>query len=288
MTTSLPAAVITEVDRLPPLPAIVIGVLRLLDDPRTSGQQVAESLGRDPVLTSRVLRLANSAWYTWTRRISTIQEAVVLVGFAAVRGQVLAAAAFEVMRRGAPGYALDQELLWQHSVAVGAGARFLARRYGRVDGEVAFVAGLLHDIGKVVLGKFLGPRYDEVMRQMGAGTDFAAAERNVLGCDHAQVGAEAARRWRLPDALIEAIEYHHRPLEIGESRLADVVHVADALALTLGLGVGADQLLYPCCEEVTARVGIAPSAVDALLVDMAERLVDVSKPFEPAGAGTEL
>lgn len=281
MTISLPAAVVAEVDRLPPLPAVVVGVLRLLDDPRTSGQQIAESLGRDPVLTSRVLRLANSAWYTWTRRISTIQEAVVLVGFSAVRSQILGAAAFEAMRRGAPGYALNQELLWQHSVAVGVGARHLARRYGSVDSEEAFVAGLLHDIGKVVLGTFLGPRYDEVTRQVEMGIDFAAAERTVLGCDHAQVGAEAARRWNLPDALIEAIEYHHRPLEAGESRLTDLVHVADALALTLGFGVGADQLLYPCCSEVVTRVGIAPSTVDALLVDLAERLVDVSKPFEP-------
>ncbi|MCS7172041.1 MAG: HDOD domain-containing protein [Armatimonadetes bacterium] len=271
----IPDRILMAFETLKPFPAHVVEAMRLLDDLNTSAEEVASVLGRDPVLAARMLRLANSALYLRARRVATLREAVVLVGFAAVRSLLASAVAYDVFRSGAPGYGLDRVQLWQHSLAVATVARHLGGSRGR-DGEAAFVAGLLHDIGKLALSSALQEQYPAVLEAVASGMDFVEAERAVLGCDHAQVGAEAARRWNLPDSLITAIAYHHRPDESEDPGLADAVHVADILCLMLGVGVGADQLLHRCSEGALRRLGLSADEIPLLLVGLADLLVEVS------------
>ncbi|MDR7415652.1 MAG: HDOD domain-containing protein [Armatimonadota bacterium] len=271
----IPDRILMAFETLKPFPAHVVEAMQLLDDLNTSAEEVASALGRDPVLAARVLRLANSALYLRARRVATLREAVVLVGFAAVRSLLVSAVAYDAFRPGAPGYGLDRVQLWQHSLAVATVARRLAGSRER-DAEAAFVAGLLHDIGKLALSSALQEQYPAVLEAVAGGMDFVEAERAVLGCDHAQVGAEAARRWNLPDPLITAIAYHHRPDEPEDPGLADAVHVADALCLMLGVGVGTDQLLHRCSEGALRRLGLSADEIPLLLVGLADLLAEVA------------
>jgi putative nucleotidyltransferase with HDIG domain len=270
----VPDRVLLAFDLLEPLPAHVLEAMRLLDDLTSSAESVAEVVGRDPVLAARVLRLANSALYMRTRRVATLRDAVVLVGFAAVRSLLFTAVAYDAFARGAPGYGLDRVRMWQHALAVATVARHLAQTRG-LDAEAAFVAGLLHDIGKMALSHSLQEQYRAVLEAVEEGADFVEAERAVLGCDHAQVGAEAARRWSLPEPLVQAIEHHHRPDEVPELGLADVVHVADALSVMLGFGVGTDQLMHRCSERALERLGLTQEELPLLLVVLADLLAEV-------------
>ncbi len=153
-------------------------------------------------------------------------------------------------------------------------ARHLAHSRG-LDAEAAFVAGLLHDLGKIALSQSLQEQYREVLAAVEQGADFVDAERAVLGCDHAEAGAEAARRWSLPEALVQAIEYHHCPDEAPERGLADVVHVADALCVMLGFGVGTDQLMHRCSERALERLGLNQEELPLLLVVLADLLAEI-------------
>ncbi len=271
----IPDRILMAFDLLKPFPAHVVETMRLLDDLSTSAEEVASALGKDPVLAARVLRLANSALYLRSRRVATLREAVVLVGFAAVRSLLVTAVAYDTFRPGAPGYGLDRVQLWQHALAVATVARHLAATRER-DAEAAFVAGLLHDIGKLALSSALQEQYGAVLEAVAHGMDFVEAEQRVLGCDHARVGAEAARRWNLPDPLIAAIEYHHRPDELDAPGLADVVHIADALCVMLGFGVGTDQLLHRCSEGALQRLGLSTDEIPLLLIGLADLLVEVT------------
>ncbi len=272
--SGVPERALLALDLLEPLPGHVLEAMHLLDDLNSTADQVAEVIGRDPVLAARVLRLANSALYMRTRRVATLREAVVLVGFAAVRSLLVTAVAYDAFARGAPGYGLDRGKMWEHALAVATVARHLAQAR-QLPGEAAFVAGLLHDMGKMALSYSLQEQYQAVMEAVRNGADFVEAERAVLGWDHAQVGAEAARRWNLPEALVEAIEYHHRPDELPEPSLADAVHVADALSTMLGFGVGTDQLLYRCSEQALERLGLSQEEVPLLLVVLADLLAEI-------------
>ncbi len=271
----IPDRILVAFELLKPFPAHVVEAMRLLDDLNSSVEDVAAALGKDPVLAARVLRLANSALYLRTRRVATLREAVVLVGFAAVRSLLVTAVAYDAFRPGAPGYGLDRVQLWQHALAVATVARYLAATRKR-DTEAAFVAGLLHDIGKLALSSALQEQYAEVLAAVAQGMDFVEAERAVLGCDHAQVGAEAARRWNLPEPLVAAIEHHHRPEEAEDPWLADVVHVADALCLMLGFGVGTDQLMHRCSEGALQRLGLSADEIPLLLVGLADLLAEIA------------
>ncbi|MDQ7800668.1 MAG: HDOD domain-containing protein [Armatimonadota bacterium] len=273
--SGVPDRVLMAFELLEPFPGHVLEAMHLLDDLSSSAEQVAQAIGRDPVLAARVLRLANSALYMRTRRVATLREAVVLVGFGAVRSILVTAVAYDAFARGAPGYGLDRAQMWQHALAVAVVARHLAQARG-LAAEAAFVAGLLHDIGKMALSHSLQEQYQAVLEAVRAGADFVEAERAVLGWDHAQVGAEAARRWNLPEALVQAIQYHHRPDEAEDPGLADAVHVADALSVMLGFGVGADQLMHRCSQNSLDRLGLSEEEIPLLLVVLADLLAEVA------------
>lgn len=273
--TGLPERVLIGFDLLEPLPAHVLEAMKLLEDLTSSAEAVAECIGRDPVLAARVLKLANSALYMRARRVATLRDAVVLVGFAAVRSILVTAVAYNAFAPGAPGYGLDRTKMWEHALAVATVARHVAQAR-ELGAEAAFVAGLLHDIGKMALSQALQEQYLKVLEVVRGGADFVDAERAVLGWDHAQVGAEAARRWNLPEILVQAIEYHHRPDELPGPSLADAVHVADALSVMLGFGVGTDQLMHRCSEGALQRLGLSEEEIPLLLVVLADLLAEVS------------
>ena len=267
---------IHQVRDLPALPAAVVRVMQLTDDPKAGMTDVARALASDQALAARVLKLANSAFYGSRRRISTVSEAVITLGMRTTRNLVMATSCQEMLERNVAGYALPPGALWRHSLACACAAQALAVRARYRATEEAFVAGLLHDIGKVVLNTYLKDQFTHVfLRAAQGGITFAQAEREVLGFDHAEAGACLLERWSLPASLVAAVRWHHAPLESpSPSLLPCLVHVADAVCLTLGVGLGLDGLAYTLHPEALAALDLTPADFEQVASQICDTLAE--------------
>jgi putative nucleotidyltransferase with HDIG domain len=235
---------LARVHDLPALPSVVLRVMQLANQSEYSTRELADVIARDPSFSARILKLANSAYYGLPRAVGTISEAVLMLGNHTLRNLALMAATHETMRGAVVGYELEPGQLWRHSLACGLGAEKLASFSSHTDREEAFVAGLLHDVGKMILGLYVGDRMPEIRAYIEENQcSFVEAERAILGFDHAEVGGRIARRWNLPLSLTQAIAWHHEPVQRGQvTPLTAIVHVANICALMAGIGLGADGL----------------------------------------------
>ena len=211
-------------------------MLTLTEGERFSAQELAGAISADAVLSAKMLRLANSAYYGFPRKITTIRDAIVLLGFRAVRSAVLAAGMIEVL----PGSnALDYERFWQFSVTVGMLAEIQARAIGR-HLDVAFTAGVIHNIGRLALDQHRSSAFREVLNSVGHGVDIIEAERRVLGFTEADLGGALALRWNFPDELVDAVAHHALELDQipDQQSLAACVVRARLFAHSLGVTDG--------------------------------------------------
>ena len=193
---------------VPTIPVLLLRILRVVDGERASAKDLVDLMQRDQALAGRVLRLANSGFFACAREVSTLSRAVMLLGFSTVKNLALGIKIWETLaQRGGPGIAA----LWEHSALVGAAARLVAQRTRAVDPEEVFTAGLLHDIGKVVLRIRFAALYDRVTATSTDAT-LLERERDAFGVDHAQAGSWLAESWQLPTALVEAAALHHAAL----------------------------------------------------------------------------
>lgn len=256
-------------EKLPSLPQPTVRALEIINDPMCNIRELARVIGLDESLATRLLQWANSPFYGLRYKVSTLEQAIMVVGTVAVRDLLLAASVSEMINRKMAGYGLERGDLWRHSVAVAAGAQQLAimHRYERPD--QAMVAGLMHDIGKLVIDELL--RLDrawlaEWTQLREQGVSFLELERLITGLDHAQLGGRIAEHWNLPEVLYEAIAFHHEPVRAAvEPRVVHWVHVADAAALMLGIGLGYDGLSYAVNEESLLAAGLDGSGLEALM-----------------------
>jgi putative nucleotidyltransferase with HDIG domain len=245
---------------LPTLPAIFDGLLRMLDDPNTSTRTLSQALARDQVLTARLLKTANSAFYGFPQRVSTTSLALVVLGMDATRDVVLATSVMETFRKTRSDGRFDMAKFWDHSLAVAVAARELARRLRWESPGEVFTAGLLHDLGQVVLHEHQPDLFQEVIRRIrDAAADPKETELDVLGATHPQVGGWLCRHWNLPGALCDAVEYHHSPADCKTENqaLAALVAIADGMAHETE--IGGKWLGKPSAEFDMANLAILSS-----------------------------
>lgn len=268
--------IVNQVNDLPALPHVVGKIIQLTEDPDATAQDINKVLNQDQGMTAKVLRLANSAFYGFPRRISSVTDATIFLGFKTVRGIVMAASVSDLLSKEMEGYTLAQGELWRHSQSVAMASRFVAQ-HAKVTGvDAAYTAGLLHDIGKVILNTYMKEAYHEVIEKV-ANDDipFMQAEEIVLGFNHAQVGARVAEKWNLPEDLVEAIAYHHQPEQAAKNqKLTAIVHISDAVCLMMGIGIGIDGMLYPLSSEALQLLDLDELAIDQIISKMADLLAD--------------
>lgn len=255
------------------LPATVIQLIDLLEDTTTCAERVQEVLERDPAMTANVLKLANSAYYGVRRTISNVREALVMLGNRSVMTLAFATGMAPVLRRDLVVYDLTREDFWRHSVIAAAAASLSADLCGNGRWRTqAFTAGLVHDIGKLVIDMYLGSEgEDQLFEDVGGG--LRAAERSVLGFDHGEVGATMADTWGFPCNLAAAVGYHHDPTLAPEpGPVVRAVAVGDIVANALG-----HDSEDPWTPEVTRdllRLGCEVRDFEQLRLDLAEDLDD--------------
>lgn len=216
-----------ELFEVPTLPTVVTQALTALQDPDSDAASVQKVIARDPAISAKLLRVANSAFFGYTRRVGSVADAIRILGFNNVRGMIIGVAAFDAFRTER----LNLGAFWRHSIAVATTARMLAPR-ARCQPEEAFSAGLLHDIGKLIFALQADAGYERVIdlqRQTGAAS--LPAERTLLEFTHPEVGAMVAERWNLPARIVAAIAHHHEPAAAGdESVFAALIGLANLAA----------------------------------------------------------
>jgi HD-like signal output (HDOD) protein len=260
---------VNQVGNLPPLPQAAQKALALIRDPNSNMSSISEVLGKDQVLTSLILRMANSVYYGLTFPVTTVQQATVVLGQSTIQSIILAASVAPYLERPIPGYGLDRGELWRHSIGIAAGARFVAEPFGRDVAETAYHAGLLCDIGKLAFEFLL--RKEQQKFSNWKNMSFEDLENKLFGVNHAELGAEIARRWRLADPLITAIQYHHTPQLAGEySLIASSVHVADAAMMMMGVGIGIDGLQYSLNEFALDQLNFNQQKMEDLITKISE------------------
>lgn len=268
--------VLKRVEALPVLPSSAMRVMNLTNDPDTDIDSLVDLIGQDPSLAASILRQANSAFYGYARRIASLSEAVVLLGFKTIHSLALASAAAPILKTELVGYSLTQEGLWKHSLLVGLISRRLSRRLRLSVGETAFTAGLLHDIGKLVLAVYVQEVGGYLLKKVEQQElSYVEMEQKVIGFDHATVGGFIIKHWNLPESLVETITCHHKPdKSLREPVLTAIVHVANALANTLGVGGGIDSFLNPVSPESLALLKLKETDIDLLLADLGDLISD--------------
>jgi putative nucleotidyltransferase with HDIG domain len=231
-------SIVSQIDDLPSLPQVVTTIISLINDPNSNAEDLNRALERDPAMVGRILKLVNSAFYGLANRVSSVRQAIVLLGFSTVRSLALSAAIFDFF--GQPrNQKFSRVGFWAHLVAVAGLCRLIASRETGLQEEPAFVVGLLHDIGKLVLDRYSPDDFNHVIEMAAKKqTTFLAAEHEVLDTDHAEIGRWLATKWALPEELVLAIANHHKVSQCPESfrRMTAIASFADFLSYRKNVG----------------------------------------------------
>lgn len=279
--------ILSKVRTVPSLPAAALEAARIVQNPNLKFEELAEAIEFDPGLTADVLRLANSSYFGGMGRITSVRNAVIRMGTNAVFQMVAASAIGPLARKPVEGYDLMSGALWEHSVATAITTGELAKELKINAPDYTFTAGLLHDIGKIVLGTFIkvdsSPILDMAFKQR---VSFDVAEREVLGIDHAEVGAVLLESWNLPKDIVSVVRWHHQPQNIhGEQIVGDLVHVADAFCMLEGLGIGNDGLNYRPSQQVIDRLGLEIHVTEKVICNTLITLEQVRTLFASFNGG---
>ena len=250
------ADIVSHIHSLPAMPAVALELLQTLSGGDPDVDALASRIARDQAITARVLRVANSPFYGLQMRVGSIHDAIVVLGFSAVRSLVLTSAVVTTLPAGkCAGFSADR--FWRHVLGTAVAAQALARPLRRKP-ESLFIAGLLHDIGRLVMLSANPEGFARVI-DIAAERDchLVDVEAEIFGCDHTAVGAAIAQHWNFPADIVEALAFHHNPAQTAPGSLAAIIHYADGIAKALDLE-GAEN---------TQMARLQPAAIDALGLD---------------------
>ncbi len=260
---------------LPTLPGMIEQISRAVESKRFSVADIGRLISRDQVLSAKVLKLANSAFFGFSRKVGSLTQALVLLGFDVVKGLILTSSVFDLMKNRA-------EALWLHSMGVATAASIIATEIEFPEAEEASIAGLLHDLGKVVLRAHM-PEDNEAIAALMAerGLSVREAEREVLGFDHSHIGQWLAESWKLPENLIDPIRWHHQPEGARNAPLVTaVVHLADHLTRAYGLGDGGDDWVPELDRAAMKRLNLSGQQLENIVDAMCDKLSTVGAGFD--------
>jgi len=273
--------ILSKVSSVPSIPSSATQAIHLLQDPEVDIHELTRIIEFDPGLTANLLCLANSACFGAAQSIDSVRGALVRLGMNRFFQLVVTTATAPTLQLPVKGYDLPPGTLWEHSVAVALGTEELASALGLTPPEYTFTAGLLHDVGKILLGTFVDVDAFPVQEiAFEEHVSFEVAEQQVLGIDHAEVGAFLLESWNLPPGIVEAVRWHHLPESFsGNSMVVDLVHIADALLMMEGIGAGSDGLNYLPSRQVAKRLNLTIHIAEAVCCKVLTRLDELDELF---------
>jgi putative nucleotidyltransferase with HDIG domain len=276
--------IIKSVESFPSLSASAPKLMSLLFKSETNADQIEDALRYDPGLTANILKLTNSAYFGFSGKIGSVRQAIVILGRQNLIKLVITSCVRAIIDKEVLGYELTPGQLWRHSTAVSVAAEGLVRELKFKDCDLIYTAALLHDVGKLVLGRFVLKDLSPIEVATAHGLPFDIAVHQVLGINHAEIGAMMLKNWCFPDDIIQAVRWHHRPdCTNGNNQLVDIVHVADVLCMMMGYGVGREGLQYSSSPTSTARLGLKQSHLERVASQTLQWVEEISEVFDGRG-----
>lgn len=277
MTPELSQKLVAAVDRMPAFPKSVQKILELTRDVNCSPKDLVQVIDKDPVVTVKILRVVNSPYYSLSKQVTSIGHAVVYMGFNSVKNLALSVAAIGMLPKdNAAGFDAQQYLL--HSLATASIAKQLALRVDDADPTDCFIAGLLHDFGKVVFAQFMPAEFRKALELSQAdGSSLHLALREVVGVDHAMVGAMLVEKWRFAAPLVETIRHQHGD-QRKDSAMIACVFAANQISKARKFGFAGNPLVEELPPDLAERLGGSLDDVIASLGDV-DKLFDEAKIF---------
>lgn len=268
---------------LPSLPQVLLEIQKVIKDPDSSADDLAAVINKDPKLVAAILRLANSAMYSFRTEVDTPSRAVALLGFKQASSLALGTVSLSLFKRSEGTSVLQVEKFWKHSVACGVIAQEMAKLAGFKDTERFFVAGMLHDIGLYVIfesDKSLGLELYELARK--AGNSLYDAEMELLGFDHAGLGGVIISDWNFPKSLVVAAAAHHNPKKARKDPDAGIVHVADFIARALGYDLGLSSVLGVLDQKIYESFGLSGEMFVDMIPQVQNLIEEIFEILNPA------
>ena len=270
--------ILSQIQSFPSMPATGAKMLKMLEYPETSVDEIEDVLRHDPGLTGNVLKLANSAYFGIPAKISSTKQAVLLLGLKKLIQLVIASCVNAVMAKPVPGYNIPPGDLWRHSIAVSISAEALGKDKKNIEAENIFTPALLHDIGKLVLGKFIKDEQEAIEEIAQSGVPYVVAENMVLGTDHAEVGAQILTQWSFPSEVVDAVRWHHDP-DFPQTAGAsiDIVYLANLLCQPQGVGEQDEIHCSDLSPAVIERLGLDVTQFDETKTKVAQWVDELSE-----------
>lgn len=265
--------IIDRIDQLAPIPPIATRIITLAEDPDSSLSEIADLIINDPAITANLLKICNSAYFGLTRKVDSVQDAVVLVGLDYVVQTVMLGSISPNFKKGAEGYGLGEGELWRHAVSSAYVAKSLAMRYGASKSQhLVFTAALLKDIGKLILGRFVAFSLEQINILVHArGHSFSDAEKKIIGMNHEELGALVGEKWHFSEKLIYIIGHHHLSEESARQDLeTSLVYLADIVCMMMGVCTGVDGLSYRFYSDVLKRLALSEKDLQGLIAGASE------------------
>jgi putative nucleotidyltransferase with HDIG domain len=261
------------------LPEVFIRVNEMIDDPHYSNSDIGRVIMNDPGMTVRLLKIVNSVYYSFPSQIDTVSRAITVVGTRELRDLILATSVVK-MFKNLSNDLVTMETFWRHSVYCALTARTLAVRRRELHAERYFIAGLLHDIGSLIIYRKIPELAREALLRAQHNCQILhIAERDIMGFDHAAVGAELLRKWKLPSSLQHAVEFHHEPGKAPElfQHEASLVHIADIIADTMREDSSADTHVPPLDNRAWEQSGLTKDDIESVVAEVERQFDTVLK-----------
>jgi HD-like signal output (HDOD) protein len=252
-----PSELIANLGDLPPLPQVAAQVLRIAADPDSTTDDLQRVICTDQALTAQILKIANSAMFGMVREVKTLTQAIMTLGFSTIKSVVIASSAKNLYSRGGAG--LQERLMWEHALVAALAGRAYGRAFRHTRVEEVFLAGLMHDIGKSVMGIKFPERYGVLVRAVYNGEgDQLDMELETFGFDHAMVGEALLRSWNLATSLEQAVRWHHEPTQCPPENqaLTALVALGNRMALDRKVGLGSPESLEKATQEAMIVLGL--------------------------------
>lgn len=270
-----PEDVVRSVTKVASLPTIFTKLDEAINDPRKTNKDFAKIINEDTAMAARLLRIANSALYNFPSKIETVTHAVTIIGTNQLRDLVLASSVIKLFAN-VPEDLVSMESFWRHSIACGLTARTIATVRRETNVERFFVAGLLHDIGRLIMYMEFADAMGQVVKHCAAQSKLMfKAEKELLGFDHAKLGALLINAWKLPARLEEAVGFHHSPMSAKRFPAeAAVIHAADVIANAMQLGSSGEKRVPPLNEQSWRHIDLPPGAIGSIIDQLEVQYAD--------------
>ena len=272
---------INNIAALPTIPEVATKILNMVNDPDVSFKAVAEEISKDQAMTTNILKLCNSAYFSKGKEISSIDRAIVTLGIREVTNIVMVVAAKPLLDKFVIGYDLAKGELWKQGLLVGTMAKRIAVQRNRKDiADIVFTGGIIHNIGKTVLAIFVQNTYNDIMNEITANNiTFSEAEKSVMGYSHEEISEKVLEKWNFPPVLKAISRYYSDPESAPQQfkQEVSIVHIANTISIMAGIGIGSDGLFHQLSSDALEATGIKNEDLEELFSKIPEMTKQVQE-----------